>query len=124
MAPDLFDFVAHMRRAGVPASPDRVQLLFRSLDAAGVDLLYWAGRLSLCGSPTDIARYDQAFAGFVDGPDPAGTPFQLRRLPERALFQAARGNGDGGAGEPGLAVQASDVEVLRHRDIASLSAVE
>jgi uncharacterized protein with von Willebrand factor type A (vWA) domain len=125
----LLDLVDAARRAGVPASPDRVQTMLRALDVAGLPLLYWAGRLTLCGSPDDIARYDIAFARFTAGAgdeEPKGSPWQVRRLPERSLFRAAQAD----SGQPaddqrdGLAVQASDLEVLRHRDIAFLSAAE
>jgi uncharacterized protein with von Willebrand factor type A (vWA) domain len=118
------ELVAAVRKAGVPASPDRVQSMHRAVDAAGLDLLYWAGRLTLCGSPDDIARYDLAFAGFTERADQRGTPWQIRRLPERALFRAHTAAGEAGEGDPGLAVQASDLEVLRHRDLATLSVSE
>lgn len=120
----LLDLVAAVRAAGVPATPDRVQAMFRALDAAGPDLLYWAGRLTLCGSPDDIARYDAAFAGITRDAEPKGTPWQLRRLPERTLFRAQAPRDEAVAGDPGLAVRAADAEVLRHRDLATLSAAE
>jgi uncharacterized protein with von Willebrand factor type A (vWA) domain len=120
----LLDLVAALRAAGVPATPDRVQAMFRALDATGLDLLYWACRLTLCGSPNDIARFDAAFAGFTRDAESAGTPWQVRRLPERTLFRAESPRDTAVAGDPGLAVQASDTEVLRHRDLATLSAAE
>jgi hypothetical protein len=119
MLPDL---VAAARAAGVPATPDRVQAMYRALDETGLDHLYWVGRLTLCGSPDDIARFDAAFAGLGREQDPRGTPWQVRRLPERTLFRSSAAQAS--EGDPGLAVQASDTEVLRHRDLATLSAVE
>ena len=120
----LLDLVAAVRAAGVPATPDRVQAMVRAIDATGPDLLYWAARLTLCGSPDDIARFDAAFAGFTRDAEPRGTPWQVRRLPERTLFRANTPGDEAVAGDPGLAVRAADAEVLRHRDLATLSAVE
>jgi uncharacterized protein with von Willebrand factor type A (vWA) domain len=127
MADLLAGLVAAVRRTGVPATLDRVQAMYRAVDVAGLDQLYWAGRLTLCGSPDDVARYDQAFtsfAGLLDDAPARGTPWQVRRLPERSLLQAAQSRGEASAGDPGLAVQAHDEEVLRHRDLATLSDVE
>lgn len=120
----LLELVADLRKAGVPASHDRVEAMFRGLDEVGFDYLYWVGRLTLCGSPDDLARYDAVFAGFTERIDGNGTPWQVRRLPERSLFRTVGGPGDATEGDPGLAVQASDTEVLRHRDLATLSAAE
>ncbi len=120
----LLDLVAAVRRAGVPATPDRVHAMFRALDEIGLEHAYWVGRLTLCGSPDDIARFDEAFAGFARDADSRGTPWQLRRLPERTLFRAESARDEAVEGDPGLAVQASDAELLRHRDLATLSAVE
>lgn len=120
----LLDLVAAVRRAGVPATPDRVQAMYRALDEIGLEHAYWVGRLTLCGSPDDIARFDEAFAGFTGNADSKGTPWQLRRLPERTLFRGESGRDEAVEGDPGLAVQASDAELLRHRDLATLSAVE
>jgi uncharacterized protein len=124
----LLELVDAARKAGVPASPDRVQTMLRALDVAGFPYLYWVGRLTLCGSPDDIARYDVAFARLVAGAgdeEPKGSPWQVRRMPERSMFRTEAGGGRPDDHErDGLGVQASDVEVLRHRDIAFLSAVE
>jgi uncharacterized protein with von Willebrand factor type A (vWA) domain len=120
----LLELVAAARKAGVPASPDRVHTMFGALDEVGLDFVYWVGRLTLCGSPDDIARYDAAFAGFAERAESTGTPWQIRRLPERTLFQPAASRADAADGDPGLAVRASDAEVLRHRDVATLSGAE
>ncbi|WP_433217536.1 vWA domain-containing protein [Dactylosporangium sp. CS-047395] len=112
------------------SSADRVALdrrlaFLTALDAVGVEHAYWVGRLTLCGSPEDIARYDAAFLGQERDPSPRGTPWQVRRLPERSLFRATMPPAaPTSEGDPGLAVQASAEEVLRHRDLATLSGVE
>jgi uncharacterized protein with von Willebrand factor type A (vWA) domain len=120
----LLELVSDLRKAGVLVSHDRVETMHRALDEVGLDYLYWVGRLTLCASPDDLARYDAVFAGSAGRADGRGTPWQVRRLPERTLFKTAGGQGDAAEGDPGLAVQASDVELLRHRDLATLSEAE
>ena len=54
-----------LRAAGVDAGPERVHATIAALgrlDAARRTDVYWAGRLTLCGSADDIARYDRVFA--------------------------------------------------------------
>src|SRR5437899_12772861 len=56
-----------LRAAGVPASPERVHATIdalRRLDPRRRDDVYWAGRLTLCASEDDIARYDRVFAAY------------------------------------------------------------
>jgi uncharacterized protein with von Willebrand factor type A (vWA) domain len=131
----LLDLVGAVRRAGVPASPDRVQAMLRAADALGgptPQALYWAGRLTLCASPDDIARFDAAFRAYLSGrgvdADRAGTAAPWARpQPERALF-AVGADGTRGRDEQvetsSLSVRASEEEVLRRRDFAVLTAVE
>ncbi|MFI5908912.1 VWA domain-containing protein [Dactylosporangium sp. NPDC051541] len=102
-------------------SLDRRLAFLSALDVVGPEHAYWVGRLTLCGSPEDIAAYDAVRRE----PDAKGTPWPVKRLPERSLFRAtmppeARAE----EGDPGLAVRASAAEVLRHRDLATLSTVE
>ena len=54
-----------LRAAGVDAAPDRVHTFHEALvglDAGKRDDVYWAGRLTLCSTADDLARYDSAFA--------------------------------------------------------------
>jgi uncharacterized protein len=111
-------FVAAVRRAGVPASPDRVQAMLVALDALGAGGLYWAGRLTLCGSPEDLRRYDALWLQRDRRTPPV--PYARRRV-------AAPFGTDGGAEQPdgesrlGVAARASASEMLRHRDLATLT---
>src|SRR5690606_6120485 len=60
----LVAFTRALSAAGLPVSMDRVTAYLeavRSVDLAQPDALYWAGRLTLCGDPDDIALYDGVF---------------------------------------------------------------
>lgn len=70
-------FARTLRAAGVTASPDRVEAMLAalgSLDVLDPTDVYWAGRLTLCGGPDDLDRYDSAFAAYFAGeaPGPGG----------------------------------------------------
>jgi uncharacterized protein with von Willebrand factor type A (vWA) domain len=119
-----------LRAAGVPASPDRVHTTVRALRLlrpARRDDVYWAGRLTLCDSPADIDRYDRVFAAYF-----GDRPLSVRRQTRVARSQLRLVAGDGASeldqepgGEPtGARAAASTAEVLRHRDIATLSVAE
>jgi uncharacterized protein with von Willebrand factor type A (vWA) domain len=85
---------------------------------------YWAGRATLCAGPDDLDRYDQVFtAWFLDQDTPGGA----RSSPERPPVTQAGLDDTGGEGEAdddALRAMASQAEVLRHRDIAAMSAAE
>lgn len=119
-----------LRAAGVPASPDRVQECLRALATLRADRrddVYWAGRVTLCASPEDLARYDRVFEAFF-----RGVTIAHRRQPappRRVTVPAAGGGGDGRDGDTEQAVAvvaaaASRTEVLRHRDVARLTPAE
>jgi uncharacterized protein with von Willebrand factor type A (vWA) domain len=120
-----------LRSAGVDASPDRVQTMVTALavlDPAQRGDVYWAGRLSLCATHDDIEVYDRVFAAyFGDRPVRAGTT-----LPSRVQLRVVTGTEPGeappadeeGDDAAALAALASRAEVLRHRDIATLSPQE
>jgi uncharacterized protein len=126
----LLGFTLALRAAGVRVTHDRAQgyLVAAALVGLGdAHAVYHAGRATLCGSPADLLRYDQVYEAYFDG---------RARLPGRSLPvpSAARTSGsilpkseDGGAGEaePDLVrAMASTTEMLRHRDIATLTANE
>ena len=100
----------------------------RSTSSIPTDV-YWAGRLTLCGGPDDLDRYDAAFAAYFAGEAPARRAG--RRPPSRPSWPPPHrwtpgsGEGDDDDGEtPDLATRASADEVLRHRDVAELSVAE
>lgn len=120
-----------LRAAGVPASPDRVHNTVRALQLLNADRrddVYWAGRLTLCDSPADIERYDRVFAAyFGDRPLSIRRQTHVNRPQLQLVANAGASDGVDEAleGEPtGARAAASTEEVLRHRDIASLSSAE
>jgi uncharacterized protein with von Willebrand factor type A (vWA) domain len=122
-------FARTLRHAGVAASPDRVEAMLAAvghLDVLDPTAVYWAGRLTLCGSPDDLDRYDVAFAAYFGGeaPRPRRGPAQERtQVVQAAPLVTGEGSEDGG--DPSdLATQASGEEVLRHRDVADLTVAE
>ncbi len=125
----LVGFARTLRAAGVAASPDRVHAMLsaiQALDATERSDVYWAGRLTLCASPDDLERYDRAFVAYFAGEHVPS----LRRLApvevERPVATPGRdAPPSGGSDEdPSAVATASAVEVLRHRDLAALSAQE
>ncbi|HZE48932.1 MAG TPA: VWA domain-containing protein, partial [Jatrophihabitantaceae bacterium] len=121
-------FARTLRHAGVPATPDRVQAMVVALghlDVASPADTYWAGRLTLCGDPADLDRYDAAFAAYFGG---AGAPAPRPRPAAVRLRAVPLDDRDGGGADPGdgstRTTLASRQEVLRHRDVSTLSAAE
>jgi len=125
---------ATLRAAGVAASPDRVHAAVRALAAlrpGELDDAYWAARLTLCGSREDLDRFDRVFAAYF-GDRPHGVLQRPRVGRPRLQLVADNQPGgdddaedDDGAERPTSArAAASEVEQLRHRDVATLTAAE
>jgi uncharacterized protein len=122
-----------LRAAGVAASPDRVHATvdaLHRLDPRSRRDVYWAGRLTLCASADDIARYDRVFAAYF-GDRPAAlvrrpsAPAATLRLVAAFPDTAPPGDdADDDEDSAPISAAASATEVLRHRDIASLSAAD
>lgn len=124
-------FARTLRAAGVDAGPERVQAMLAALDhldVLDVHDVYWAGRLTLCGSHDDVSRYDQAFAAYFSGERPP--PWRSRPPAMQIVQQVASPDGDrdpqdGEETETQTQLAtASDVEVLRERDVTHLSPFE
>jgi uncharacterized protein with von Willebrand factor type A (vWA) domain len=128
----LTGFARTLRHAGVAATPDRVHTMLACVDALDVTepgAVYWAGRLALCGEPDDLPIYDAGFAAYFGGESP-GRPPPLPVAPTIPRVQVPFVSGppveSDDTDEPAevLSVAASPVEVLRHRDVAALTARE
>jgi uncharacterized protein with von Willebrand factor type A (vWA) domain len=127
--PGLVGFAAALRVAGLPCDAQRVQAYLGAvdqLDIADPSQLYWAGRLTLCAEPDDLPRYDDAFAAWFTAKPPQNRRAR-KEAPPVTVTMAALTDAGGQSGEretTELKVAASDTEVLRHRDISQLTAVE
>jgi uncharacterized protein with von Willebrand factor type A (vWA) domain len=85
--------------------------------------------VTLCGEPDDLPRYDAVFDAWFRGRPPPLPPPALPGRPGQVV--QLRPAGSGSTDEPDAAEQddqlrtaASDVEVLRHRDVTALSDAE
>ncbi len=126
----LLGFARTLRHAGVPASPDRVQAMITALghlDVLDPAQVYWAGRLTLCADPEDLDRYDAGFAAYfgnVPLQRPAQNQEELRYETRPYEIDVAQLGVEESDDSPAHAVQASTAEVLRHRDVSTLSPAE
>ena len=122
-------FARALRANGVAADATRLTTSIEALhhvDPLDAEQVYWAGRVALCGEPDDLPRYDAVFDAWFRGrlpalpgpqpPAPSNEPPRLRALGD----DAGRAEVDGAADEL-LPTQASDAEVLRHRDVTDLT---
>ena len=125
-------FARVLRANGVAADGTRLTTAIAALgqvDPLDAEQVYWAGRLTLCGEPDDLPRYDAVFDAWFRGrlpalpdpqlPTPAGQVVQLRPMAGRNADPVDAGETD----EP-LRAAASETEVLRHRDLTELSDTE
>lgn len=125
----LVGFARALRYSGMACGPGRVRAFLTATEHIALDdrsQLYWAGRLTLCTDPDDLARYDAAFEYWFGA---AAPPRRVERSsvprPTRtAALSPPNGDADESADAETVAVAASDVEVLRRRDMSELSAQE
>lgn len=125
----LLAFARALRAAGVPVTHDRAQGFLAAAAVLGVAdqrTTYLAGRATLCAGPDDLERYDQVFAAFFNARD--GLPRPRPAQPSVPSFSDLPTSEESGEGEGGdedvVRALASDTEVLRQRDVATLSAAE
>jgi uncharacterized protein with von Willebrand factor type A (vWA) domain len=125
----LVSFARALRAAGVAADPERVQAALTALATLGPEQLYWAGRLTLCGEPDDVPVYDATYARFFGGLRAGRGPALpvgpvLPRIAAPFVHGPPVSDGDGALPAEVFAISASPVEVLRQRDVATLTAAE
>jgi uncharacterized protein with von Willebrand factor type A (vWA) domain len=125
----LLGFARALRAAGLRITADRERTFLSAAAAVGVEErshVYWAGRATLTSVPADFPIYHEVFERWFGEEDiRPGRRVDAYRPP---VVQAPLDSGEGGATEEAeaeqLQVQASAQEVLRHRDVAGLSAAE
>ena len=128
----LLGFARALRAAGVGVTHDRSAAFLEATSLVGLDsreATYAAGRATLCSSPDDLVRFDQVFEAWFD--PKAGLPRERPAAPSRPAtaslsLDEGDGPGDGKDGDDSDVVRAlaSEVEVLRHRDVATMTAAE
>ena len=127
-APDelLLGFARALRAAGVGVTADRERTFLVAVATVGVgerSHVYWAGRATLTSTPADFAAYDEVFERWFGGE--VITPGQRVDVVRPPVVQAPLDSGEGEGGDDGDAdtvqAKASAQEVLRHRDVASLT---
>ncbi|GLU46008.1 vWA domain-containing protein [Nocardiopsis ansamitocini] len=125
----MLGFVRALRAAGLPADTARAQAFLRALgtlDVTDATDAYWAGRLTLCAGAADLPAYDACFAYYFAGaprrhPVPPG-PMEAVRAP---MWRPEAPKGPPPAREEAeQASAASDVDVLRAKDLATLDPAE
>jgi len=121
----LLGFTRALRAAGLGVTHDRATSFLQAAALVGADdphATYRAGRATLCASPDDLVRYGHVFEAWF------GVREQLPRTVAREKSREITpplpvGESEGAVGEVAPEVvqaAASDVEVLRHRDVAHL----
>ncbi|MFI8202783.1 VWA domain-containing protein [Streptomyces sp. NPDC085937] len=127
----LLGFARRLRTAGADVSGERVRAFLRAAEALRPGArrdVYWAGRLTLCGGPDDLTRYDREFAAwFGTGGPPAPDPVPAPPRPRPVLRNEATPTGRPGTPverAPRLPSWAASTDVLRHRDVAELNPAE
>jgi uncharacterized protein with von Willebrand factor type A (vWA) domain len=126
----LLAFTRALRAAGLPVTHDRAQGFLAAvalLDLQDQRATWVAGRSTLCAGPDDLARYDAVFEAFFNARD--GLPRPRPVTPSaaaRSQLPDTDALGEGGPDDDTetVYVSASETEVLRHRDVATLSAAE
>ena len=126
----LVGLAATLRSSGVRASSDRVHAAVEALAALDPTRradVYWATRLTLCGSREDHVRFDDVFAAYF-GARP-GQVVRRQRLSRPQLQLVASPDEPGEEGQPPstqeqISAAASSVEQLRHRDVKAMTVAE
>ena len=122
----------HPRAAGGrrPVTQDRAQGFLAAvalLDVGDQRATWVAGRSTLCAGPDDLARYDAVFEAFFNARDGLPRPRPVTpsaAAPSQLPDTDALGEGGPDDDTETVYVSASETEVLRHRDVATLSAAE
>jgi uncharacterized protein with von Willebrand factor type A (vWA) domain len=126
----LLGFTRALRGAGLSVTADRTRTFLDAVVTVGLGdrrATYWAGRATLCSGPEDFPAYDKVFEGWFLDDDAGSRAGRTQPLPPVA--QAPFGADDVAGGPETedaemLRVAASDAELLRHRDIATLDPQE
>jgi uncharacterized protein with von Willebrand factor type A (vWA) domain len=121
-------FARALRAGGVAADTSRLASAIEALahlDLADTAQVYWAGRVTLCAEPDDLPRYDLAFAEWFGGRPAQQASTARTQADQRAhVWALATADDDAEASDGDIGAAATEVEYLRHRDVAELSPAE
>jgi uncharacterized protein with von Willebrand factor type A (vWA) domain len=124
----LAGFARAVVAAGITATPDRRRDFLCAcalLGAGDPDGVYWAGRATLGPGPEQVAAFDAVFARWFTGELPRGTALGTPGTGSAGVMSAVGAVGavgaigEAGAGGVAVPMAASELEVLRQRDLAA-----
>lgn len=125
----MLGFTRALRSAGMHVTHDRATAFLEASALVGADdphATFRAGRATLCTSPDDLERYAHVFEAWFGAREqlPRNIPSEKPRQ-IRSPLPVGEGGESGGEDTPDvIQAAASEVEVLRHRDVATLKADE
>jgi uncharacterized protein len=121
----LVGFANALRAAGMAVTPDRTSAFVEAVALTGFHdraATYWSGRATLCSSLDDSELYDRAFTAWFAAQRPDSE--RVSRGPASRDRQASL-TAESGSGDPIpdflLPARVSTADVLRHRDVGSLT---
>jgi uncharacterized protein with von Willebrand factor type A (vWA) domain len=121
----LLGFTRALRSAGLAVTHDRATGFLQAASLVGVGdphATYRAGRATLCASPDDLVRYGHVFEAWFGAREqlPRTVAREKPREISPPLPTGDTGETGGQVDPEVIQAAASDVEVLRHRDVAKL----
>ncbi len=121
----LLGFTRALRSAGLAVTHDRATSFLQAAAMVGADdphATFRAGRATLCAGPDDLVRYGHVFEAWFGSREklPRTVARDKPREISAPLPMGEQGEVGGEMDPEVLHVAASDVEVLRHRDVAQL----
>nr|WP_218861004.1 VWA domain-containing protein [Nocardioides panzhihuensis] len=127
----LLGFTRALRAAGVSVTQDRAHGFLQATAIVGAGdpvATYRAGRATLCAGPDDLRRYDQVFEAWFGSttglPKPQGPPRTVSVLSTLPETEPQPGEEAAEGPDEVVRARASDMETLRHRDVADLDPAE
>jgi uncharacterized protein with von Willebrand factor type A (vWA) domain len=121
----LLGFTRALRSAGLAITHDRATTFLQAAAMVGADdphATYRAGRATLCAGPDDLLRYGHVFEAWFGAREqlPRAMPREKPREISPPLPMGESGEQGGEVDPEVVHAAASEVEVLRHRDVAAL----
>jgi uncharacterized protein len=124
----LLAFARALRAGGIAVTQDRAHEFLASAATLGADdpvAVRIAGRATLCASPDDLMRFDQIFEAFFNARDGLPRPRPAAPTEPRFTdFPEEDASGEAEQTDEVIRAAASATELLRQRDVASLTPAE